>query len=272
MASSRPITHSPLLPSSNGFRLDNNLASNAYEELPASISSKTNMSTGKEPARHYKSQLQNQTPRYRTMSHDGRLNPKVPEANHPRRQRPARYNSDFSPPPPFIYNAGHALMLRGFSNPHLPNHLRPTSRAKLASNFYDSQIFWLGLYFAFNLGLTIFNKGVLLQFPFPYTLTAIHALCGSIGGFLLLESGLFVSTRLGTKDAIALVAFSVLYAVNIAVSNMSLQLVTVPVRYHLHGDKYFLSIQMMHLVPPSCQGFHPILHDRTICFTIRYDK
>jgi hypothetical protein len=37
--------------------------------------------------------------------------------------------------------------------------------------------------------------------------------------------------RLGTKETSYLVAFSVLYAVNIVVSNMSLQLVTVPVRH-----------------------------------------
>jgi hypothetical protein len=34
--------------------------------------------------------------------------------------------------------------------------------------FYDSTAYWLGLYFFFNLGLTLFNKLVLVSFPFPY--------------------------------------------------------------------------------------------------------
>ena len=32
----------------------------------------------------------------------------------------------------------------------------------------DSAAYWLGLYFFFNLGLTLFNKVVLVSFPFPY--------------------------------------------------------------------------------------------------------
>lgn len=37
-----------------------------------------------------------------------------------------------------------------------------------------TQCTWLGLYFFFNLALTLFNKAVLGSFPFPYTLTGIH--------------------------------------------------------------------------------------------------
>lgn len=33
---------------------------------------------------------------------------------------------------------------------------------------------------------------VLVKFPFPWTLTALHALCGSIGGYVLLEQGYYV--------------------------------------------------------------------------------
>jgi hypothetical protein len=36
------------------------------------------------------------------------------------------------------------------------------------NGFYDSAGYWLGLYFFFNLGLTLFNKVVLVSFPFPY--------------------------------------------------------------------------------------------------------
>ncbi|TBU25747.1 TPT-domain-containing protein [Dichomitus squalens] len=97
-----------------------------------------------------------------------------------------------------------------------------------ARHWADSQAVWLGLYFAFNLCLTLYNKGVLVRFPFPYTLTAVHALFGSIGGRVLREKDAYIPAQLSVKSWAVLVAFSVLYSVNIAVSNLSLQLVTIP--------------------------------------------
>ncbi|KAI0643831.1 triose-phosphate transporter family-domain-containing protein [Trametes meyenii] len=91
-----------------------------------------------------------------------------------------------------------------------------------------SQAFWLALYFAFNLGLTLYNKGVLVRFPYPYTLTAVHAFCGSLGGYALRRKRFYAPARLDAKSYAVLAAFSVLYAVNIAVSNISLHLVTIP--------------------------------------------
>ncbi|KAJ7253040.1 triose-phosphate transporter family-domain-containing protein [Mycena haematopus] len=92
----------------------------------------------------------------------------------------------------------------------------------------DSPSFWLAMYFCFNLGLTLYNKGVLVSFPFPYTLSALHALFGTIGGTLLAQRGCFAPSRLNLGGTVVLMAFSVLYAINIVVSNVSLQLVTVP--------------------------------------------
>jgi hypothetical protein len=102
--------------------------------------------------------------------------------------------------------------------------------ADLAENKYlNTQEFWLALYFFFNLSLTLYNKVVLVHFPYPYTVTALHALCGTIGGWSLLAQGFFVQKKLSASDNMALVMFSVLYAMNIAISNVSLHLVTVPV-------------------------------------------
>ncbi|KAJ7075136.1 triose-phosphate transporter family-domain-containing protein [Mycena belliarum] len=84
------------------------------------------------------------------------------------------------------------------------------------------------MYFCCNLGLTIYNKSVLLRFPFPYTLSALHALLGTIGGSVLAKRGHFVAPQLYLRETTILLAFSVLYAVNITVSNVSLQLVTIP--------------------------------------------
>ena len=100
----------------------------------------------------------------------------------------------------------------------------------LAENKYiNTQEFWLALYFFFNLSLTLYNKVVLVHFPYPYTVTALHALCGTVGGWSLLVQGFFVQKKLSSSDTMALVMFSVLYAMNIAISNVSLNLVTVPV-------------------------------------------
>ncbi|WAQ82225.1 hypothetical protein PtA15_2A542 [Puccinia triticina] len=92
----------------------------------------------------------------------------------------------------------------------------------------DSPTAWLIYYFAFNLGLTIFNKRVLLSFPFPWTLTAIHTLAGTLGTQIAHANRLFTAARLSRNHSLILLAFSILYTVNIAVSNLSLHLVTVP--------------------------------------------
>lgn len=119
--------------------------------------------------------------------------------------------------------------------------------------FLDSPSLWLALYFVLNLWLTLYNKSVLIQFPFPYTLTALHALCGTIGASILLRlqapdlsssSSTDGSTQkpsrsffrritpdLSLGESIVLLFFSMLYTVNIVVSNASLRLVTVPVSH-----------------------------------------
>ena len=93
----------------------------------------------------------------------------------------------------------------------------------------DYQAFWLILYFILNLTLTLYNKVLLVSFPYPYTLTAVHALFGLVGGTSLRLRNVYQPKSLWGSDHIVLVAFSILYSVNIAVSNASLGLVTVPV-------------------------------------------
>lgn len=41
----------------------------------------------------------------------------------------------------------------------------------------DSTPVWLGMYFFFNLGLTLFNKVVLVSFPFPYVSASREMRC-----------------------------------------------------------------------------------------------
>ena len=105
----------------------------------------------------------------------------------------------------------------------------PLALARLQATLWNSKIAWLVLYFVFNLLLTLSNKSVLTGFPFPYTLTSLHALCSTLGGLFLRWHGLYVPKRLRGDEEMALAVFSFLYGLNIAVSNVSLNLVTVPV-------------------------------------------
>ncbi|KAI0057273.1 TPT-domain-containing protein [Artomyces pyxidatus] len=107
-------------------------------------------------------------------------------------------------------------------------HLLSSTGLQKVTRYSESQSFWLSLYFFLNLVLTLYNKTVLVSFPFPYTLTALHALAGSLGGRFLLQHEFYEPQTLSVVDHIILSAFSVLYSVNIAISNVSLDLVTVP--------------------------------------------
>lgn len=108
----------------------------------------------------------------------------------------------------------------------------------------DSPQVWLALYFTLNLSLTLYNKSVLVRFPFPYTLTALHALCGTIGTYVMLRLEFRTNgsravghrpltsmpmPNLNGRELIVLFLFSILYTLNIVVSNASLRVVTVPV-------------------------------------------
>lgn len=55
----------------------------------------------------------------------------------------------------------HPLTSQSYNHP-------TTNEALNKVPFKDSVGYWLGMYFFFNLGLTLFNKVVLVSFPFPY--------------------------------------------------------------------------------------------------------
>lgn len=155
----------------------------------------------------------------------------------------------------------------------------PAGLIKRWDDLADSPTTWLGLYFVLNLSLTLYNKSILIGFPFPYTLTAVHALCGAIGTFLwlrqissssasaitsnpskLLEYSHHDWPSLSGGQLFVLLLFSFLYTINIVVSNASLKLVTVPVSRHFSGgfkEDYRLTFE---LVPSSRTGIDAIFH------------
>ncbi|KAI8833912.1 hypothetical protein BC829DRAFT_407475 [Chytridium lagenaria] len=80
----------------------------------------------------------------------------------------------------------------------------------------DNPHFIVVVYFLLNLSMTMYNKVImkLFHFNFPWLLTAIHTFLSCIGP--------------KRHDVITILMFSVLYTVNIAVSNVSLNMVSLP--------------------------------------------
>ncbi len=146
----------------------------------------------------------------------------------PASRRPAQRS--LRPSPPRVYHRDPFLPSRVDIETSKGDSLcPPVTSPKDKPSFSSTKTFWVVLYFCFNLGLTLYNKGVLVSFPFPYTLTAIHAFFGTLGGVILLGNGSFHTVALTGPETLLIVAFSVLYSVNIVVSNISLHLVTIPV-------------------------------------------
>ncbi|KAJ5217093.1 hypothetical protein N7468_010101 [Penicillium chermesinum] len=85
---------------------------------------------------------------------------------------------------------------------------------------------WIGAYFGFSMGLTIYNKFILGSFKAPWLLTCLHTTISALGTLVMLKMGYFKLSRLGRREHLILVAFSVLFTSNIAMSNLSLSLVS----------------------------------------------
>ncbi|KAK9476533.1 triose-phosphate transporter family-domain-containing protein [Lipomyces japonicus] len=124
----------------------------------------------------------------------------------------------------------------------LPIHSSSDSQLQQPQDSLRTKYQWLAVYFFFNLGLTIYNKAVLGNFPFPYVLTGIHALCGSIGCLYFYVRGTFTLTPLSDRENVTLFLFSLLYTINIAISNVSLNLVTVPFHQIVRATTPFFTV------------------------------
>jgi hypothetical protein len=145
----------------------------------------------------------------------------------------------------------------------LPSPTHAPSRASL-----QSETLWLCLYFLFNLSLTLYNKSVLIRFPFPYTLTALHALVGTVAGSFFADNRFFGPTGLTTRETTVLFAFSLLYTTNIVVSNISLQLVTVAVSGL--PTSAILTSHTFRAVPSGCARCHADIHNHILVNLVRH--
>lgn len=64
---------------------------------------------------------------------------------------------------------------------------------------------WILAYFFFNMGLTLYNKAILVHFPYPYTMTALHTFCGTVGCVWARRVGYYVSPRTFAKSRTSLI-------------------------------------------------------------------
>lgn len=87
---------------------------------------------------------------------------------------------------------------------------------------YGTKLAALGIWLLLNVALTLYNKAALNAFKFPWTLTVIHASCASLGTLAMLALGKIQLTSLSVGDNLVLMAYSILFTVNIAMSNVSL--------------------------------------------------
>ncbi|KAL2066692.1 hypothetical protein VTL71DRAFT_2764 [Oculimacula yallundae] len=92
---------------------------------------------------------------------------------------------------------------------------------------FRTKIFYLSTYLLLNLALTIHSKMLFAQFKFPFLLTAFHTGATSLGCYALMLGGYIKPSSLSLRDNMIIVAFSVLCTINIAISNVSLALVSV---------------------------------------------
>lgn len=128
---------------------------------------------------------------------------------------------------------------------------RESNNANLATEHtipLRSKLLFLAAYFALNLGLTLSNKALLGKAKFPWLLTTLHASSTSIGCFLWMGFGSLKLTRLGRQENLVLVAFSVLFTLNIAISNVSLSMVSVPFHQIMRSTCPIVTIWIYRLV------------------------
>lgn len=142
----------------------------------------------------------------------------------------SRFDSDDFRISPMFSSSSSTDTLPEHTSPTQPTHYRSRSLTLLftSRDGSTSRMLWVAVWFALNFSLTISNKIVLNQFPFPHTMTALHALADCIGTWFVMSPEDRIPT-LSMSEIVTLVSFSTLYTLNIIVSNVSLQLVTVPV-------------------------------------------
>ncbi|KAL8962271.1 MAG: hypothetical protein Q9183_005180 [Haloplaca sp. 2 TL-2023] len=112
----------------------------------------------------------------------------------------------------------------------------------------------LVIYFLFSLGLTLYSKEVMIVFKFPFLLTALHCGATYMGTSIMHARGYFTPKILTNQDTAKLSAFSLLYTANVAVSNASLAIVSVPFHQTVRAITPVFTVAIYRLVYGGTYG------------------
>ncbi|KAI8835574.1 hypothetical protein BC829DRAFT_426275 [Chytridium lagenaria] len=101
------------------------------------------------------------------------------------------------------------------------------SKIEWVMDAIDNPHFIVVVYFLLNLSMTMYNKAImkLIHFNYPWLLTAIHTFMSCIGSIINAKA----RKKAMTLSTVLMFLFSCLYTVNIAVSNVSLNMVVAAV-------------------------------------------
>ncbi|KAL2052540.1 hypothetical protein ABVK25_007100 [Lepraria finkii] len=85
------------------------------------------------------------------------------------------------------------------------------------------------------------------EYPFPYLLTAVHCLFGTVERWMLKQRGCFVLKPLSAQDLLYLYAFSVLYTGNVVFSNVFMEIVNLPFHQVFRATTPVFTVCINHL-------------------------
>lgn len=106
--------------------------------------------------------------------------------------------------------------------------LEPAETPKTSYVAPSTVVFWLGMWFVQNIGVTFWNKKALNAIRLPVTLTFVHMICNTLGAFLYIYVYRGVERKpLKTGQQSLMVYFSLIFVSNIITGNMSLGLVSI---------------------------------------------
>ncbi|KAI9886191.1 MAG: hypothetical protein M1823_001987 [Watsoniomyces obsoletus] len=150
-------------------------------------------------------------------------------------RRQHHHGNTESPTPTPFNTANHTPQLSAYPSPRESEDVQRPNLALLMERKEHSahadrvnKYRQLAIYFVMSLILTILNKFVLSNCPYPYMLTALHAASGMLGCHALLRRGYFTLSSITSAEQRTINVFSLLYTANVALSNVSLHFVTIP--------------------------------------------
>lgn len=113
--------------------------------------------------------------------------------------------------------------------------------------------FWLVVWCANNILVTIVNKAMFstLSFPYPFALTSLHMAICSLSGCFVVERRTF-----STRNKLKIYTFSILFTLNIAIGNVSMQYVSINFNQTLRS-----------LVPVVTMWLGTLLYGQTVSTT-----